>query len=123
MIVRCANCKQVHYPAPVVDLQQNIILWDNKGVRLAPREAEILFYMLEHRSYSCTDAQSIFDIHYAVMEATSTSTTGLVGMYLWRLKPRLASIGIEIVKHHAKWKLEWQRLSDSACAPLVASIE
>lgn len=123
MIVRCANCKQVHYPAPIVDLQQNIIMWDNKGVRLAPREAEILFYMLEHRANDYTEAQSIFDIHCAVMEATSTTVPGLIAMYLWRLKPRLASVGIEIVNHHAKWKLEWRRLDDSTHTLPAVSIE
>lgn len=119
MIVKCANCSQEYHYKPTVDLKENIIIWDNRGIRLAPREAEILFYMLQFDDVPF----STRDIHAAIAELTSDAAPDVVRQLLWRLKPRLATIGIDVGRRVGCWVLEWRRLSDPISTTQAAQIE
>lgn len=112
MIIRCANCKQIHYPRPIVDLEENTLLWGGKAIALKPRESEVMYVLLGlDGKYISTR-----DLGAAVLGITSEVNPGTMRLYLCRLRPRLAKMGIELIRGAHGWGLRW-RVHGTATPP------
>jgi DNA-binding response OmpR family regulator len=107
VIIRCANCDQVHCPRPHVNLSENVVVWEGDGVRVSRREAEVLLAILQSPGHSM-GTNEIIDTVYRDSDYVDRSN---VQVQVMNLRRRLSKLGISIEFRSGKYTVKWRSLS------------
>lgn len=92
MTVRCANCRQIYQPRPVVDLESDVVMWDGKAARLGPREAEVLSVLLDSRAPMSAD-----DLDGKIFGLAEMSCGAMqIRRHIFTMRPKLERLSIAI---------------------------
>lgn len=105
MIIRCANCGQEHYTRPIIDTEENLMIWQWRAVRLDGCYEPRLLERLSKSFCGHVCHGQLIEALWPDPDLEPDWVDSNLRQYIYRVRPKIIRLGLEI---KATWSFGYE---------------